>query len=385
MNITSRKYRLIDRILGIACLGFVVVFGITSFVVSKIEYDQYVKDYENNLNEIFLKTPKAPESVAIDNDFVIYDENGYSIKESKSEYKNIFTCMASEAYFYSSVNGGNHAKVEVSSTKNSYGTNVSTLGPAGGGGVEFTFDVEYGCYADIDIVLASAFYSPSASGNIATEGLTKWIKMTIDNLNIDADDVVLPVNNAGDWHNYQHVILKNVHLKTGENVLKLETKISHPDHAGEFVFPNLSRIHVFAGEKFVGPKLSVSAESAYISKENGAYYFNLSGNAIGYTKEQIMMDLCLANETFSRIDKESFIYDVVDNRYIMKVKLDDMAKGVYYPHLYVDGDLYQTGQKEGRILVQNMDYMYTNKTVDIQVVDSYKVQFVNKQLVLIID
>ena len=54
-------------------------------------------------------------------------------------------------------------------------------------------------------------------------------------------------------------------------------------------------------------------------------------------------------------------------------------------HLYVDGDLYQTGQKEGRILVQNMDYMYTNKTVDVQVVDSYKVQFVNKQLVLIID
>ena len=46
---------------------------------------------------------------------------------------------------------------------------------------------------------------------------------TIDNLNIDADDVVLPVNNAGDWHNYQHVILKNVHLKTGENVLKFVT------------------------------------------------------------------------------------------------------------------------------------------------------------------
>ena len=48
MNITSRKYKRIDRIVGIACLGFVVVFGITSFVVSKIEYDQYVKDYENN-------------------------------------------------------------------------------------------------------------------------------------------------------------------------------------------------------------------------------------------------------------------------------------------------------------------------------------------------
>ena len=124
MKITSQNYKFIDTLVGWVCIGLVGIFAITTFATSMIEYNQYETEYENNLKEVFSKTPKAPESVVIDNDFITYDENGYSIKDSKSEYKNIFTCMASEAYFYSSVNNNNHGKIEVNNTKNIIKANI---------------------------------------------------------------------------------------------------------------------------------------------------------------------------------------------------------------------------------------------------------------------
>ena len=167
MSLNSKKYKFIDRLIGCLCLASVVIFGVYSFASSHNSYVEYEKEYEANVQAALAKTPKAPEEVIIDNDFVIYNDNGYSVKESKSSYKNIYTCMASEATFYSIANTTSYAKVEINNTASSLGTNVSTIGPSGGGGVEFTFNVEYGCYADIDVVLASAFFSPDVNGNIA--------------------------------------------------------------------------------------------------------------------------------------------------------------------------------------------------------------------------
>ena len=384
MALTRKNFKKINTLVGISCLAGAIIFSACSFITSLVEYAQYESEYNNAQKEIFAKTPTAPKEVLIDNEYITYAEDGVTIESSKSNYPYKFTCLGSEATFSSNPNGTTYAKVEVNDYTSSYASNVCNIGNSGGGSLEFNFDVEYGCYADIDLVASSAFYSPEVNGNIATEELTKWIKLTINNITIDADHITLPVRDTSDFFNFQHVILKDVHLKTGNNVLKLETQMAHPFHLNEYVFPNVNRIHVLAEQPFSGQRLSVNAESAFISKEKGIFYFNFSGTAINYNKEQLMIDLCLANETYNKIDKSKLYLEIVDNRYVIKLPLETLGKGNYYPHFYIDGEAFNAGHKDGRILVNNMNGYYSG-TVAFQSLENYQLSFVNKQLRLTVN
>ena len=76
MKFTRKKFFKLNKIVGICCLSSAIIFSGVTFLKSGIEYLQYEKEYEKNEADIFAKTPKGPESVIIDNEYITYEENG---------------------------------------------------------------------------------------------------------------------------------------------------------------------------------------------------------------------------------------------------------------------------------------------------------------------
>ena len=347
------------RIIDLAVLGTIVVgvvtFSLVNILVSNSKYRVYENEYNAELQAVENAKPKGPESVEIDNDFVTYDENKEFIASSKSIYPNIYTCRASEAEFKGyNETVDNFATLEIYDNTSVYGQSVGNIGGCGGGYVSFKIDVAEPGDADIDFVCSAAMYDSEINASRPIVGLTKYVKWTINNIEIDASHISLP-SKDGEWFNMQNIILKKVHLKAGKNVLKMETKEKNPYFDHDYVLPNISHIHVFS-EKPFSKQLVVNGDSVYLIKQNSHLYYTMTGSCVGYLKRDLRIDLCRDSSSEDLIYDGEYFCTVKDGHFLIKVLVDNMDNGLYFPHFWLFNELYNSGRVEGDVMsVKYMD------------------------------
>ncbi|MBQ9265512.1 MAG: hypothetical protein IJ186_00360 [Bacilli bacterium] len=354
-------------ILGISIASFVVGFSAITILVSRINYANYEKEYDDEVKEVENAKPKGPLYVDIDNEFVTYDSTGAFIQKTKSIYPYIYTCRSTEAESRAYAAGKNgYINVEIYDNTSFFGQSIGNIAPNGGGYLSFIVDVTEPADADIDFVCSSTIYNPETGSATDMKGLTKFVKWTINNIQIDADDINLPADR--DWFNMQHVILHKVHLKAGINVIKMETENPNPLNPSDIPIPNISHIHVFS-EKPYNKQFVVDGDSVHLVQRANKIYYMLSGSCVGYEADDFFVDMCLDGQSLNQINKNAYDCVVRDGYFLITIDTSWFAPNLYLPHFWLEGSLYNTGREQGDVMTSidagryNWDNPHTKQTL----------------------
>lgn len=360
--------RRLDLFVGLTLLGSALLGVALTFGVSRIQYGLYEVEYNKEIEELKKQLPALPKQVYIDNQFVTYDNSHEFISSHKSSYSNIKSLRASEATFTTAHLNDNNAKYEVFDNTNNYGQSLGGFDSAGGGSVTFNINLDHYADADIDLMLASANWSSEISGNTSTINISQYIDIKLDGLLVDASLIDLPCNDKNNWFEFNHVILKDCHLKAGTNTLTLSTR----EDASKVIMPNINGIHVFSSEEY-SKELKVNGDTMMLIKHNNVDYLEFSGVCHGYEASQLSMDLCFNAQYENQIPSGALSVVVRDGSFLMKIRLDRLPKGTLYSHFYLDGELYNSGRETGDIMTVSFSNVYTdwNNPVTIQTLDNY--------------
>lgn len=376
----NRKFiRRLD--LGVAG-GVVLIAGIvclTSFVSSKTSYSTYEKQYYEEVEALEREKPHVPESVYIDDEFVQYDEHE-NIKIAKTQFTHIKTIKAAEAGITWGSSTG-EPKIEIFDNTSIYGASLGGFDTIGGGEITFTINLIENSDADVTLNLACAKYDGTVGGNTSIDDLSKYIKITLDGLNIDLSNIALDCADKSDWFNFHTLVFDDLHFKKGENTIVI-TSLERED--GNPVIPNMTHMHVFS-EKEYAKQINVNGDTMQLLEEEDKVYLTFSGACSGYREAALMMDLCKSGSSYNEIVPGAYTCVIRDGRFLMKIDCSMLPKARLYTHFFVDGRAYETGRPAGDIMTKLFTKSYGNNwdnPATIQTIDNYVLLCQNAQMVL---
>ena len=231
-------------ILSIAVVSLTIA-GVT-FITSRVSYENYLKEYDKNAEEIKAGFPALPESVFIDNDYITYNDNKDAVAQSKSEYQGFKIMKAREATVepldtsraeqYETLSGD-------TSNLNEYMTGLDRRG----GAITFTIETETYGMSDIEIAMRTNY--TDGTSYYAMPKLTDFIKIQVNKLELTLDEVTLP--NTRDP--FQSLIFKNTFLMKGVNTITFTTS-AYNDFANKetylYIMPDIRNVTIISDVTF---------------------------------------------------------------------------------------------------------------------------------------
>ena len=248
MSFLSKHYGKIV-IIGIAVVSLTIA-GVT-MIKSKLEYDAYLKEYEENAEKIKASFPALPEKVVIDNDYVTYDAAGENVTNSKSSYKKSMILYARDAAVapLSTAKAQEYKTIEGDDSKLAeYITGLDRMG----GAITFTINTENYGMSDIEVAMRTN-WCDKAGVYQEIENLTDKIKIQVNKLELKTEDIGLPDTRDG----FQSVIMKNTFLIKGENTITFTTSAYNDTDSKDnclYIMPDIRNLTVITDVSLVAPQ-----------------------------------------------------------------------------------------------------------------------------------
>lgn len=224
--------------IAIGLAGLAVVAAGSVMIADRAKYAAYEDKYNKEQEELLATFPAKPKSVALDNDFLTYDEEGAKVTKSKSKYKKDYTFYARDAEIAPANSDVAQEYVKVDDTF--LGEAISGLDRKGGA-VSFTVLTKDHGYSDIDVALRTNWVNDKGE-YVEMKDLTSYIKIQLNGLEVDCSDITL--SNSRD---FSHLILKESFLLKGENTVTFTTSAYNPYENKEtylYVMPDIRNITV---------------------------------------------------------------------------------------------------------------------------------------------
>ena len=249
-----KKYYGLFVIIAITITSFTIA-GVTMYN-SKKEYDEYLKEYENNANEIKASFPALPLEVLFDDDYVTYADD-VSVASSKSAYKNSLVLFARDAKVvplseakkqeYKTID--EDIKPEDSEyTLNEYITGLDRMG----GEITFFINTETYGMADIEVPLRTNWVNKAGEYQEITN-LTDKISIQVNKLELKTTDLTLSDEHEG----FQSLILKDTFLIKGENTITFSTSAYNDLDTKDdclYIMPDIRNLTVISDATLIEPE-----------------------------------------------------------------------------------------------------------------------------------
>lgn len=240
-------------IVTIAVISFTIA-GVT-MATSKAEYDNYLKEYENNANEIKASFPALPQSVFFDDDYVTYAADD-TVSDSKSSYKNSLVLFArdakvvplSEAKKQEYKTLDDVEPEDAKYTLNEYITGLDRMG----GEIIFTINTETYGMSDIEIPIRTNWFNKAGEYQ-EIANLTDKISIQVNKLELKTTDLTLSNEREG----FQSLILQDTFLVKGENTVTLSTSAYNDlDTKNDclYIMPDIRNLTVLSEAKLIAPE-----------------------------------------------------------------------------------------------------------------------------------
>ena len=239
-------------------LSFVIVIfpiaaivGGTTFIVSKTQYNSYLKEYNKTQDANKLKIAALPKSVFIDNDYITYGND--EVASSKSSYKNSYLYFARDAVVapLSEEKAQEYKKIEANdeSKMNEYITSLDRSG----GAITFKIEVSEAGYGDIAIAMRTNWLDNNNT-YLAYDNITDQIKIQFNKLEIKTENLTLPSSRD----EFTTLVLKDVVLLKGLNTLTFTTSAYNPYKTDAnkilYVMPDIRNVAVVCDATAVIPE-----------------------------------------------------------------------------------------------------------------------------------
>lgn len=217
-----------------------------------------------------------------------------------------------------------------------------------------------------ELLLASANWD--GSGNSPTYDLGQYIDIIFDDIYIDMGNIDLPNNDKNNWYEFQHLILKDIHFKKGMNKLIIRTKTDAP----KTLMPNISHIHTLIEGEYED-ELTVNGDTMLLLSRNNKTFLAFMGQCSGFESHSISMDLRYDGGNITVIPNGAMSITKNNNNFLILIDLTVLPKDTFYSHFYLDGNLYNSGRKEGDILTKSFADKYNdwNNPVILQSLNGY--------------
>ncbi|MCQ2088208.1 MAG: hypothetical protein MJZ37_09135 [Bacilli bacterium] len=228
--------------------SFAIVAGVAAISVSAAnfashrgKYDDYLKDYEKNKEELKLKVPQLPNSVGIVDNFVTYGED--EISSSKSTYKNNYLYFATDATVAPLSKDVAEEIKKLDESDNSKLNNYITSLDRFGGAITFKIDAETAGYADIAIEMRTNWKNDKGE-YLPYENITDQIKIQINKLDVKTEELELPAERDS----FTTLVLKGTWLLEGNNTLTITSSAYNPYKSDSnkvlYVVPDIRNVAV---------------------------------------------------------------------------------------------------------------------------------------------
>ena len=218
------KKHLISSIAILVGATTLVVVGV-SFLATYINYTQYSKNYDEMKEELLVNTPRPPEKVVKDNEFVVYDNTNKTVTSSKSTYPNTYVLTARDAVI--DLDEGSPAYATISGTSWEAATGFKK-----GGSITFSIDTATNGMSDIVVYLGMGEVK-----NVTIDNLIDYITIKVNGLSVNTVDFALPSDGS-----LQQLVLKETKLIAGENTLEFATSVSDNNN---FIMPAIAAVTFF--------------------------------------------------------------------------------------------------------------------------------------------
>lgn len=211
---------------------------------------------------------------------------------------------------------------------------IKALGNIDNGFIEYRFDLLKAAPGDLDLHIAST--KIDAKFNMG--GVT----CLLNGQTIDLSDATLP--SATGWYDESHVIIKNVPLRKGTNILKMQNK-------GEGVPNQLNlRVYTQAPSDTVG---YINGLNTNVVQKNNKVYYVHKGLIQGKAEERrIFIDL-IKNSVNHASGKEINITIDEHGHFTYEVDVSSLGTGSYYPHAVINGESFDKNKGDIKYVRQN--------------------------------
>jgi len=202
----------------------ILVTGI-AFLATYIGYVQYSKNYDRMKDELLVNTPRLPEKVYKDNQFVVYDDANKSVTSTKSEYANEYVLTARDAEI--ELDEGNPVFSTVSGTAWEVASGFTK-----GGSMTYKITTASNGMADIDVYLGLGEVK-----NIPVDNLIDFITIKVNGLSVNTVGFNLPNDGS-----LQQLVLEETKLIEGENTIEFATSVSDGTNSNNFIMPAIAAV-----------------------------------------------------------------------------------------------------------------------------------------------
>lgn len=227
--------------LAIAALA---IAGI-SFGTSKADYDNYLKDYNKDLDELKAKQAALPEQVFINDDYVEYSDDGLEVSSSTSAYQKGYIMYAGDAAV-APLNANRAEEIRrIDGDDTPLGKYITGLDRSGGA-ITFSFDTEKNGMSDICLAIRTN-WKDNSGAYVAYDNITDYIKIHMNKLEVTTTKVKLDSDRE-----FHHLVLKNTYLIQGTNTLTITTEAYNPYHDNEqsntilYIMPDIRNVAVMS-------------------------------------------------------------------------------------------------------------------------------------------
>ena len=224
--------------IAIGLAGLAVVAAGSVMIADRAKYAAYEDKYNKEQAELLATFPAKPKAVALDNDFLKFDEDGGKVVKSKSKYKKDFTFYARDAAIAPANSDVAQEYVKIDDTY--LGEAISGLDRKGGA-VSFSILTKDHGYSDIDVALRTNWVDDDGK-YVEMKDLSSYIKIQVNGLEVDASSIDL-----SDSREFSHFIMKDTFLLKGENTVTFTTSAYNPYKNKEtylYVMPDIRNLTV---------------------------------------------------------------------------------------------------------------------------------------------
>lgn len=224
---------------------------------------------------------------------------------------------------------------------NTFGTRfgpIKNLGNFSDGYIEYHFYMQRSAPGDLDLFLTST--RPGSTYNLANVGCT------INGQTVDLSSITLPT--ASGWYDESHIIFKNIHLKKGDNTLRMFNK-------GDGC-PNQLNLRVYTEAPCCNWG-SINALNTNIVSKNGKVYFVSEGIMQGkLERNRVYIDLILAGQKQNHaIGKEVNVSFDQYGKFTYEIDVSNLGTGRYCPHVLFNGETFDNSNGDLRYRRPNAD------------------------------
>ena len=238
----------LTKVVVIGVGGVCLIVAGAVVLADSIAYANYEAQYDKEAEEAAATFPQMPKGVIMDNDYVVYNQEGDGITSTKSAYKNAYIYYARDAAIapLSETVSAEYAKTDDSML----GEYITGLDRRGGA---ITFTVPTANYGRCDVAIAMKTNWVDEHGTYhELENVTDYIKIQNNGLEIKTENIKLEVSDS-----WSQLILKDAFLLKGQNTFTITTS-AYNDFGNKdnvlYIMPNIRNLTVLTNVNVYTPE-----------------------------------------------------------------------------------------------------------------------------------